>query len=97
MTNPLNAAPRVASNSFADMAVGETRTVAFCGKPTRDAGHDMLVQTITRTARPLIYDWVDGSNERLAQTRPDLLWVVDGVGQAQLVSRKHYRGEHETR
>ena len=97
MTNPLNSAPKhIGHNTFADMAPGETRTAAYVGKAVRDAGYDMLTQTITRTDRPFIYDWVDGSNQRLAEKGSGYVWIVDEAGGAQLVSRRHYRGAERT-
>ncbi len=86
MTNPLDRftpqAP-LGNQWFANMKVGETRTAMIPrqfdekGKPDLSS---LEAFTMTRTARPFIYDWVDCvSNEMLdRKKRRDVRWVVIG-------------------
>lgn len=97
MNNPLDAVrpQSFSGNSFANMEVGETRTINFAtaydakGKPDLTS---LQPYTMTRTNRPFIYDWVDAvSNVALDRKgRRDVIWIVTEGLQAQLVSLKEY-------
>ena len=98
MANPLDTVrPQgFSSNSFAGMSEGETRTVSFAtsydekGRPDLSS---MQAYTITRTNRPLIYDWVENvSNVSLDRKGiRDVRWIVVEGNQAQLVPIKEYQ------
>jgi hypothetical protein len=96
MTNPLDgiAAPQHHANKgFNGMAPGEVRTCLLAtdwngGKPKPESREPM---TLTRTDRPLIYDWIDVSNERLAQRDSKHRWWVDSEGEAHLLPIKEAR------
>lgn len=95
MTNPLDKASptRIGNQGFANMEIGETRTVLM---PTvwSDKGipdlSSAVPYTMTRTARPFIYDWVGSvSNPSLDRKgKRDIRWVVGGDENAHLVTAK---------
>ena len=95
MTNPLDKASpaRVGSQGFANMEVGETRTVmmptVWSDKGVPDLS-SVVPYTMTRTARPFIHDWVESvSNPSLDRKgKRDIRWVVGGDGNAHLVPTK---------
>ena len=95
MTNPLDKASpaRVGNQGFANMQVGETRTVmmptAWSDKGVPDLS-SMVPYTMTRTNRPFIFDWVDSvSNPSLDRKgKRDIRWVVGAGENAHLVPTK---------
>ncbi len=99
MTNPLDrVGPPTGGNTnqgFNGMVPGEVRTCTFItdwdegkGKPKGDRREPMQ---LTRTDRPLIYDWIDVSNERLAKRDSKHRWWVDSEGEAHLLPIKEAR------
>lgn len=97
MANPLDAVRPQGfnTNSFADMQVGETRTVSFATSYDEKGRPDLSTlqpYTITRTSRPFIYDWVDGvSNVGLDRKgMRNVRWIVTEGDQAQLVTIREY-------
>lgn len=97
MTNPLDrVAPAAASmnQGFNGMVPGEVRTCLFATKYDDKGKLDYSSRepmTLTRTDRPLIYDWIDVSNERLAQRGSNNRWWVDSKGEAHLLPIKEAR------
>jgi hypothetical protein len=97
MINPLDGigAPAPSGDrGFNGMAVGEVRTCQFATRYDDKGKIDYKSRepmTLTRTDRPLIYDWIDVSNERLAQRDSKHRWWVDSEGEAHLLPIKEAR------
>jgi hypothetical protein len=70
---------KTSGSPFSAMGVGETRTMQLAtamDERGRVNPETRRPKTITRTDRPFIYDWVDSTNDELAQRQSPYRWMI---------------------